>query len=129
MKTVLRKMKRRRIKITEKGKDCCCQLFTFNLSTCICKTKTSDKNNFHVNSKYHFIVNYFRLLTVDVNNVLTQLRLKEVHVDNTSKVAVETSRVVEEYDPDCFVLVYAVDDKDSFGEFHAVLSFESQVKK
>ena len=74
-------------------------------------------------------VNYFRLLTVDVNNVLTQLRLKEVHVDNTSKVAVETSRVVEEYDPDCFVLVYAVDDKDSFGEFHTVLPFESQVMK
>ena len=88
-----------------------------------------DKKIFHVNSKYQFIVNYFRLLTVDVNNVLTQLRLKEVHVDNTSKVAVETSRVVEEYDPDCFVLVYAVDDKDSFGEFHTVLPFESQVMK
>ena len=60
---------------------------------------------------------YSRLLTVDVNNVLTQLRLKEVPVDSSSVVAVEVSRVVEEYDPDCFVLVYAVDDRDSFGEW------------
>ena len=47
---------------------------------------------------------------MDVNNVMTQLRLVEIEADY------DTSLVVEEYNPDCFVLVYAVDDRESFGE-------------
>ena len=47
---------------------------------------------------------------MDVNNVMTQLSLVEIEADY------DTSLVVEEYNPDCFVLVYAVDDRESFGE-------------
>ena len=50
------------------------------------------------------------MLTVDVNNVMTQLSLVEIEADY------DPSLVVEEYNPDCFVLVYAVDDRESFGE-------------
>ena len=45
-----------------------------------------------------------------MNNVMTQLSLVEIEADY------DTSLVVEEYNPDCFVLVYAVDDRESFGE-------------
>ena len=41
---------------------------------------------------------------------MTQLSLVEIEADY------DTSLVVEEYNPDCFVLVYAVDDRESFGE-------------
>ena len=43
---------------------------------------------------------------------MTQLRLVEIEADY------DTSLVVEEYNPDCFVLVYAVDDRESFGKNH-----------
>ena len=51
------------------------------------------------------------MLTVDVNNIMAQLSLVEVDAGD------ELSLVVEDYNPDCFVLVYAVDDRESFGEF------------
>ena len=47
---------------------------------------------------------------MDVNNVMTQLSLVEIEADY------DPSLVVEDYNPDCFVLVYAVDDRESFGE-------------
>jgi len=56
------------------------------------------------------------LLTVDVNNVMTQLSLLEIEADY------DPSLVVEEYNPDCFVLVYAVDDRESFESIRACLS-------
>ena len=56
------------------------------------------------------------MLTVDVNNVLTQLSLTEVHLDSMDGLVSSLDTTVEEYNPDCFILVYAVDDKDSFGE-------------
>jgi len=49
-----------------------------------------------------------RILTVDVNNVLAQLSLVEAEAE------ADVSNIVEEHNPDCFVLVYAVDDVDSF---------------
>ena len=52
---------------------------------------------------------------MDVNNVMTQLSLVEIEADY------DPSLVVEEYNPDCFVLVYAVDDKESFGESSSLL--------
>ena len=57
-----------------------------------------------------------RLLTVDVNGVLTQLSLTEVQLDSMDGLAASLDTTVEEVNPDCFILVYAVDDKDSFGE-------------
>ena len=57
-----------------------------------------------------------RLLTVDVNGVLTQLSLTEVQLDSMDGLASSLDTTVEEYNPDCFILVYAVDDKDSFSE-------------
>ena len=57
-----------------------------------------------------------RLLTVDVNGVLTQLSLTEVQLDSMDGLAASLDTTVEEVNPDYFVLVYAVDDKDSFGE-------------
>ena len=59
------------------------------------------------------------MLTVDVNNVMTQLSLVEIEADY------DPSLVVEEYNPDCFVLVYAVDDRESFGENSHHLGFLS----
>ena len=56
------------------------------------------------------------MLTVDVNGVLTQLSLTEVQLDSMDSLASSLDTTVEEYNPDCFILVYAVDDKDSFGE-------------
>ena len=56
------------------------------------------------------------MLTVDVNGVLTQLSLTEVQLDSMDGLASSLDTTVEEYNPDCFILVYAVDDKDSFGE-------------
>ena len=51
-----------------------------------------------------------RLLTVDVNNVLAQLAMLEVTPD------LETSTVAADHNPDCFVIVYAIDDRESFGK-------------
>ena len=63
------------------------------------------------------------MLTVDVNNVMTQLRLVEIEADY------DTSLVVEEYNPDCFVLVYAVDDRESFGKNHHHPLFLRRINK
>ena len=48
---------------------------------------------------------------MDVNNVRAQLSLVEADAE------MDVSDVVEEHNPDCYVLVYAVDDVESFGEF------------
>ena len=61
-----------------------------------------------------------RLLTVDVNNVLTQLSLVEVTLDSASSLDT-LDTVTDEYNPDCFVLVYAVDDRESFEVARATL--------
>ena len=50
---------------------------------------------------------------MDVNNVLAQLSLVEADAE------LAVSDIVEEHNPDCYVLVYAVDDLDSFGEWEA----------
>jgi len=60
------------------------------------------------------------LLTVDVNNIMAQLSLVEVDAED------ELSLVVEDYNPDCFVLVYAVDDRESFESARSSLSYLSQ---
>ena len=59
------------------------------------------------------------MLTVDVNNIMAQLSLVEIDADY------DTSQLVEDYNPDCFVLVYAVDDRESFGESWQVLEREN----
>ena len=60
------------------------------------------------------------MLTVDVNNVLTQLSLVEVTLDSASSLDT-LDTVTDEYNPDCFVLVYAVDDRESFEVARATL--------
>ena len=81
------------------------------------KTKKGDtglsihgRPTFFLKKRSDLEVFLFSLLTVDVNNVMTQLSLVEIEADY------DTSLVVEEYNPDCFVLVYAVDDRESFGK-------------
>jgi len=60
-----------------------------------------------------------RILTVDVNNSLTHLSLIEIPTDN------DINEMVEETNPDCYVLVYAVDDIESFDSIKTVLSYLS----
>ena len=50
---------------------------------------------------------------------MAQLSLVEIDDDY------DTSQLVEDYNPDCFVLVYAVDDRESFGESWQVLEREN----
>ena len=52
---------------------------------------------------------------MDVNNTLTQLSLVEANAD------INISEMVEEHNPDCYVMVYAVDDVESFGEIEKIL--------
>ena len=56
------------------------------------------------------------MLTVDVNNIMTQLSLLEISQNNTDTIEEDTNTLLDNYNPDCFVLVYAVDDKESFGK-------------
>ena len=49
-------------------------------------------------------------MTVDVNNVLSHLSMIEENSD------MNFADTIEDQNPDCFVLVYAVDDLLSFGE-------------
>jgi len=60
-----------------------------------------------------------RILTVDVNNTLTQMSLVEASAD------INISEVVEEHNPDCYVMVYAVDDEESFDSLSSSLSWLS----
>ena len=46
-----------------------------------------------------------------MNNVVAQLSLVEADAE------LAVSEFVEEHNPDCYVLVYAVDDLESFGEW------------
>ena len=57
-----------------------------------------------------------RMLTVDVNNIMTQLSLLEISQNTIDTIEDDTNTVLDNYNPDCFVLVYAVDDKESFGK-------------
>jgi len=61
-----------------------------------------------------------RVLTVDVNNVLAQLSLVEADAE------MDVSDVVEEHNPDCYVLVYAVDDVESFESLKSSLAWLSE---
>ena len=53
---------------------------------------------------------------------MAQLSLVEIDADY------DTSQLVEDYNPDCFVLVYAVDDRESFGESWHVLEREHFIR-
>jgi len=61
-----------------------------------------------------------RILTVDVNNDLAQLSLVEANAD------IDVSEIVEEHNPDCYVLVYAVDDIESFESMKDILIWLSE---
>ena len=56
-----------------------------------------------------------RTLTIDVNGEKSSLTFKEATcngVDEESAV-----EMVEEENPDCVILVYAIDDRETFGEY------------
>ena len=53
-----------------------------------------------------------RIVKVDVNNSETQMSVLESAVSDLS-----INDVVEDHNPDLFVMVYAVDDPESFGKF------------
>ena len=50
------------------------------------------------------------MVKVDVNNSEAQMSVLEASVSDLSDV-------VDDHNPDCFVIVYAVDDMESFGKF------------
>ena len=52
------------------------------------------------------------MVKVDVNNSEAQMSVLEASVLDLSD-----SDVVDDHNPDCFVIVYAVDDMESFGKF------------
>ena len=54
---------------------------------------------------------FHRILTVDVNNILSHISMIEANSD------ISLADTIEDQNPDCFVLVYAVDDLLSFGKF------------
>jgi len=62
-----------------------------------------------------------RLLTVDVNNLLTQLSLVEISQDSSESLDLDVTNLIEDFNPDCFILVYAVDDRESFELSQATL--------
>ena len=64
----------------------------------------------YLSTKENLFINQFRVLTVDVNNVLSHLSMIEENSD------MNFADTIEDQNPDCFVLVYAVDDLLSFGE-------------
>ena len=58
---------------------------------------------------------YVRILTIDVNGEESCLTFKEaINGEEEEENAVE---MVEEENPDCVIIVYAIDDRDSFGEY------------
>ena len=57
-----------------------------------------------------------RIVKVDVNNSETQMSVLEAAVSDLS-----INDVVEDHNPDLFVIVYAVDDTESFGKFIEVI--------
>ena len=54
-----------------------------------------------------------RTLTIDVNGEKSCLTFKEATNGDEEDSAVE---MVEEENPDCVILVYAIDDRETFGE-------------
>ena len=56
-----------------------------------------------------------RMVTVEVNSILTRLCLVDVMADLNVK------EMVKAHNPDCFVILYAVDDLKSFGEFMDIM--------
>ena len=50
------------------------------------------------------------MVKVDVNNSEAQMSVLEASVSDLSDM-------VDDHNPDCFVIVYAVDDMESFGKF------------
>ena len=63
-----------------------------------------------MSTKQKLSVKHCRVLTVDVNNILSHLSMIEENSD------LNFADTIEDQNPDCFVLVYAVDDLLSFGE-------------
>ena len=51
------------------------------------------------------------MVKVDVNNSETEMSVIEASVSDLS-----VCEMVEEHNPDCYVIVYAVDDIESFGK-------------
>ena len=78
---------------------------------------------------------YVRILTIDVNGEESCLTFKEaINGEEEEENAVEmveeeekkekkkeveqnAVEIVEEENPDCVIIVYAIDDRDSFGEY------------
>ena len=63
-----------------------------------------------------------RTLTIDVNGEKSSLTFKEVTNGEDEENAVEKSEessveMVEEENPDCVILVYAIDDRQTFGKY------------
>ena len=52
-------------------------------------------------------------MKVDVNNRETQINVTEASFIDT-----DIQVIVDDHNPDCFVVVYAIDDQESFGELH-----------
>ena len=65
-----------------------------------------------VEIKYKRFINV-RILTIDVNGEKSCLTFKEATNGDEEESAVE---MVEEENPDCVILVYAIDDRETFGE-------------
>ena len=55
-----------------------------------------------------------RSLTIDVNGEKSCLTFKEATNGEDEESAVE---IVDEENPDCVILVYAIDDRETFGEY------------
>ena len=63
-----------------------------------------------------------RTLTIDVNGEKSSLTFKEATNGEDEENAVEKSEessveMVEEENPDCVILVYAIDDRQTFGKY------------
>ena len=63
-----------------------------------------------------------RTLTIDVNGEKSCLTFKEATNGEDEENAVEKSEessveMVEEENPDCVILVYAIDDRQTFGKY------------
>ena len=52
------------------------------------------------------------MVKVDVNNSEAQMSVLEA-----SCLDLSDTDVVDDHNPDCFVIIYAVDDMESFGKF------------
>jgi hypothetical protein len=56
------------------------------------------------------------MVKVDVNNSETQMSVMEASVSD-----LDICEMVDNHNPDCFVIIYAVDDMESFGKFSQII--------